>query len=59
MEDKKRILKMIEEGKITAEEAIKLLDVLDSNEKCDGIVKSEVVEDDDFFDLKNDGKCGR
>ena len=59
MEDKKRILKMIEEGKITAEEAIKLLDVLDSNEKCDGIVKSEVVEDDDFFDLKNDGKCGK
>ena len=59
MEDKKRILKMIEEGKITAEEAIKLLDVLDSNEKCDGIVKSEVVEDDDFFDLKNDGKGGK
>lgn len=40
MEDKKRILKMIEEGKINAEEAIKLLDVLDSTEKCDGIVKS-------------------
>ena len=59
MEDKKRILKMIEEGKITAEEATKLLDVLDSNEKCDGIVKSEVVEDDDFFDLKNDGKGGK
>lgn len=59
MEDKKRILKMIEEGKITAEEAIKLLDVLDSTEKCDGIVKSEVVEDDDFFDLKNDGKGGK
>ncbi len=59
MEDKKRILKMIEEGKINAEEAIKLLDVLDSTEKCDGIVKSEVVEDDDFFDLKNDGKGGK
>lgn len=59
MEDKKRILKMIEECKITAEEAIKLLDVLDSTEKCDGIVKSEVVEDDDFFDLKNDGKGGK
>ena len=50
---------MIEEGKITAEESIKLLDVLDSTEKCDGIVKSEVVEDDDFFDLKNDGKGGK
>lgn len=59
MEDKKRILKMIEEGKINAEEAIKLLDVLGSTEKCDGIVKSEVVEDDDFFDLKNDGKGGK
>ena len=59
MEDKKRILKMVEEGKITAEEAIKLLDVLDSNEKCDIVVKEEVIEDDDFFDIKNDGKSGK
>ncbi|WP_018590282.1 SHOCT-like domain-containing protein [Terrisporobacter glycolicus] len=59
MEDKKRILKMVEEGKITAEEAIKLLDVLDSNEKCDIVVKEEVIEDDDFFDIKNDGKKGK
>ncbi|SFJ07508.1 hypothetical protein SAMN02910355_0892 [Terrisporobacter glycolicus] len=59
MEDKKRILKMVEEGKITAEEAIKLLDVLDSNEKCDIVVKEEVIEDDDFFDINNDGKRGK
>lgn len=59
MEDKKRILKMVEEGKITAEEAIKLLDVLDSNEKCDIVVKEEVIKDDDFFDIKNDGKKGK
>lgn len=59
MEDKKRILKMVEEGKITAEEAIKLLDVLDSNEKSDIVVKQEVMEDDDFFDIKNDGKKGK
>ena len=59
MEDKKRILKMVEEGKITAEEAIKLLDVLDSNEKCDIVVQEEVIEDDDFFDINNDGKRGK
>ena len=59
MEDKKRILKMVEEGKITADEAIKLLDVLDCNEKSDPFIKSEKVEDDDFFDIKNDGKKGK
>lgn len=59
MEDKKRILKMVEEGKITAEEAIKLLDVLDSNEKCDAVVKAEIVENDDFFDIENDGQKGK
>lgn len=37
MEDKKRILKMVEEGKITSEEAIKLLEALETsnNEKVD------------------------
>lgn len=59
MEDKKRILKMVEEGKITAEEAIRLLDVLDFDEKCDMVVKGEVVENDDFFDIKNDSKKGK
>lgn len=56
MEDKKRILKMVEEGKISAEEAIKLLEVLDSNEKVDTFVKDE---DDDFFDIKNENKNGK
>ncbi|MBO3444348.1 hypothetical protein [Clostridium sp. CCUG 7971] len=59
MEDKKRILKMVEEGKITAEEAIKLLEVLDSNEKCDTVAKAEIFENDDFFDIKNDGQKGK
>ncbi|MCG4735174.1 hypothetical protein L0M92_16345, partial [Casaltella massiliensis] len=37
MEDKKRILKMVEEGKITSEEAIKLLEALETSnsEKVD------------------------
>ena len=59
MEDKKRILKMVEEGKITAEEAIKLLEVLDSSEKCDTAPKSEIVEEDDFFNFKNNDKKGK
>lgn len=59
MEDKKRILKMVEDGKITAEEAINLLEVLDSNEKCDTATKPEIIEDDDFFDMKNDGQNGK
>lgn len=59
MEDKKRILTMVEEGKITAEEAIKLLEVLDSEGSCETVVKSEMVEDDDFFDIKNDGNKGK
>ena len=56
MEDKKRILKMVEEGKLSAEEAIKLLEVLDSNEKTDNFVKDE---DDDFFNIKNENKNGK
>ncbi|MCR8747181.1 SHOCT-like domain-containing protein [Romboutsia lituseburensis] len=59
MEDKKRILKMVEEGKITAEEAIGLLDVLDTNKKCEVVVKDEKFENDDFFDIKNDGNRGK
>ncbi|MCU9813556.1 SHOCT-like domain-containing protein [Paraclostridium sp. AKS81] len=37
MEDKKRILKMVEEGKITSEDAIKLLEALETrnNEKAE------------------------
>ncbi|MDK2564290.1 hypothetical protein QOZ84_12080 [Romboutsia sedimentorum] len=58
MEDKKRILKMVEEGKITAEEAINLLDVLDPSEKYD-TDKAEIIEDDDFFDIKNDAQKGK
>lgn len=59
MENKKRILKMVEEGKLSAEEAIKLLDVLDSNENSDIVLKDEIVEDDDFFNIKNDGQKGK
>ena len=56
MEDKKRILKMVEEGKITAEEAIGLLD---TNKKCEVVANDEKFEYDDFFDIKNDGKIGK
>ncbi len=53
MEEKKRILKMIEDGKITAEEGIKLLDVLDNT-------KSEVKHnEDEFFNLPKDEKLGK
>ena len=58
MEDKKRILKMVEEGKITAEEAINLLEVLNPSEKCD-TAKAEIIEDDDFFDIKNNDQKGK
>lgn len=50
MEDKKRILKMIEEGKITSEEAIKLLEALETttNEK---VYKENTVLEEDFFKI--------
>lgn len=53
MEDKRRILKMVEEGKLNSEEAIKLLEALDS----DVVVKKD--KDDEFFNIdksKSNGK---
>ncbi len=50
MEDKKRILKMVEEGKLSSEEAIKLLEALDSSDKKN-IFKEEDKIDEDFFDI--------
>ncbi len=45
MEDKLRILKMVEEGKLTGEQASKLLDTLEKNSD----EKSNIVDDKDFF----------
>lgn len=46
MEDKKRILKMVEEGKITSEEAIKLLEALETN-------NNEKVDEKKIYQLKS------
>lgn len=54
MEDKKRILKMIEEGKITAEEGIKLLDALENNDK-----KESFEKEDEFFNLPKNNAIGK
>lgn len=55
MEDKKRILKMVEEGKITSEEAIKLLEALDFSNQNNKQQSSECIEkvevDDEFFKI--------
>jgi len=47
MEDKLRILKMVEEGKLTGEQASKLLETLEKN---DGD-KVKVEDDDEFFKI--------
>ncbi|MHC0553097.1 SHOCT-like domain-containing protein [Salinicoccus sp. CNSTN-B1] len=45
MDNKDRILKMLEEGKITSEEAIRLMEAIESKEK----------QDDPVQDTKEDG----
>lgn len=56
MEDKLRILKMLEEGKINSEEAAKLLSAL-SDEKEKKVVVKEETDLSQFFSIpKNDGK---
>ncbi|MEG0307692.1 MAG: hypothetical protein RR891_05675 [Clostridium sp.] len=47
MDDKLRILKMVEEGKLTGEQASKLLETLGNN----GDEKSKVMDDSDFFNI--------
>lgn len=47
MDDKLKILKMVEEGKITGEQASKLLDTLGKNSE----EKSKVVDESDFFNI--------
>lgn len=55
MEDKKRILKMVEEGKITAEEALKLLQALESDVKPEKIT----INNDEFFNIQSNDKAGK
>lgn len=59
MEDKKRILKMVEEGKISAEEGIKLLDALDNNNSTHEIKKVQSVNADEFFKIEKDSSKGK
>ena len=58
MEDKKRVLKMIEEGKINAEEGLKLLEALESNPGEEVKLKKQpVVDENEFFKIdKNSSK---
>lgn len=58
MEDKKRVLKMIEEGKISAEDGLKLLEALESNpgDKVK-VNKQPIVDENEFFKIdKNSSK---
>ncbi|CEO21536.1 SHOCT-like domain-containing protein [Paraclostridium sordellii] len=58
MEDKKRVLKMVEEGKISAEEGLKLLEALESNpgDKVK-LKKQPIVDENEFFKIdKNSSK---
>ncbi|MEG2727325.1 MAG: hypothetical protein RR940_03705 [Bacilli bacterium] len=60
MEDKKRILKMVEEGKISAEEGIKLLDALESNvNKEEKVHKGVSINDEEFFKIEKDKSKGK
>ncbi|CEP79838.1 hypothetical protein QJR30_04915 [Paraclostridium sordellii] len=58
MEDKKRVLKIIEEGKINAEEGLKLLEALESNPGEEVKLKKQpVVDENEFFKIdKNSSK---
>lgn len=58
MEDKKRVLKMIEEGKISAEEGLKLLEALESKpgDKVK-VNKQPIVDENEFLKIdKNSSK---
>ena len=58
MEDKKRVLKMVEEGKVSAEEGLKLLEALESNpgDKVK-VNKQPIVDENEFFKIdKNSSK---
>lgn len=57
MEDKLRILKMLEEGKITSEEAAKLLSALGDEESKKVTIKEETDLSQFFSILKNEGKA--
>lgn len=57
MEDKKRILKMIEDGIITAEEGMKLLTALDGDGKHESNEKYE--NEDEFFKLPKNNELGK
>lgn len=54
MEDKLRILKMLEEGKITSEEAAKLLSALGDKEEQKVVVKEETSLSEFFSIPKNE-----
>ncbi|AUN13677.1 SHOCT-like domain-containing protein [Paraclostridium sordellii] len=58
MEDKKRVLKMVGEGKISAEEGLKLLDALESNPGDEvKLNKQPIVDENEFFKIdKNSSK---
>lgn len=58
MEDKKRVLKMVEEGKISAGEGLKLLEALESNPGDEVKVnKQPIVDENEFFKIdKNSSK---
>ncbi|EPZ58695.1 hypothetical protein H477_1448 [[Clostridium] sordellii ATCC 9714] len=49
MEDKKRVLKMVEEGKISAEEGLKLLEALESNPGDEVKVNKQPIVDENEF----------
>lgn len=55
MEDKLRILKMLEEGKITSEEAAKLLSALGDKEEEKVVFKEETSLSEFFSIPKNEG----
>lgn len=57
MEDKLRILKMLEEGKITSEEAAKLLSALSEGEPKNVIAKEETNLSEFFNIPKAEGKA--
>ncbi|MGL5753730.1 MAG: SHOCT-like domain-containing protein [Paraclostridium sp.] len=60
MEDKKRILKMVEDGKISAEEGIKLLDALENNSnKEEKAHKEVVINDEEFLKIEKNKSKGK
>lgn len=59
MEDKKRILKMVEEGKISADEGIKLLEALESNSKNTNLNNKTSFNEDEFFNIEKNSTKGK